>query len=56
MIDVISYLPAKRKQTASGWISVNAPCCVHKGETADRRQRGGIKPGADGSWSWHCFN
>ena len=56
MIDVISYLPAKRKQTASGWISFNAACCVHKGETADRRQRGGIKPGADGSWSWHCFN
>ena len=56
MIDVISYLPAKRKQTASGWISFNAACCVHKGETADRRQRGGIKPGADGSWSYHCFN
>ncbi len=56
MIDVISYLPAKRKQTASGWISFNAACCVHKGETADRRQRGGIKPGNDGSWSYHCFN
>ena len=56
MIDVISFLPAKRKQTSSGWISVNAPCCVHRGESADRRQRGGIKVQPDGAWSWHCFN
>ena len=56
MIDVISFLPAKRKQTASGWISFNAPCCIHRGDTQDRRQRGGIKPSADGSFSFHCFN
>jgi len=56
MIDVISFLPGKRKQTASGWISFNAPCCVHRGDTQDKRQRGGIKPGKDGSWSYHCFN
>ena len=56
MIDVISFLPGKRKQTASGWISFNAPCCVHRGDTQDKRQRGGIKPGTDGSWSYHCFN
>jgi len=56
MIDVISFLPAKRKQTASGWISFNAPCCIHRGDTQDRRQRGGIKPGTDSSWSYHCFN
>ena len=56
MIDVISFLPNKRKQTASGWISFNAPCCVHRGDTQDKRQRGGIKPGADGSFSFHCFN
>jgi hypothetical protein len=56
MIDVVSFLPAKRKQTASGWISFNAPCCIHRGDTQDRRQRGGIKLGADGSWSFHCFN
>jgi len=56
MIDVISFLPAKRKQTSSGWISFNAPCCVHRGDTQDKRQRGGIKPNADGSWSYHCFN
>jgi hypothetical protein len=56
MIDVVSFLPGKRKQTASGWISFNAPCCIHRGDTQDKRQRGGIKPGADGSWSYHCFN
>jgi hypothetical protein len=56
MIDVVSFLPAKRKQTASGWISFNAPCCVHRGDTQDKRQRGGIKPSPDGSWSYHCFN
>ena len=55
MIDVLSYLPGKRKNTSSGWISFNAPCCVHNGESADRRQRGGIKS-TDQGWSYHCFN
>lgn len=55
MLDITAYLPARRKTTSSGWISVNAPCCVHNGESADRRQRGGVKPDATG-WSWHCFN
>jgi hypothetical protein len=56
MIDIVSYLPAKRKNTSSGWVSFNAPCCIHRGDTQDKRQRGGIKPSADGSWSYHCFN
>jgi hypothetical protein len=56
MIDVVSFLPGKRKQTASGWISFNAPCCIHRGDTQDKRQRGGLKPSSDGSWSYHCFN
>ena len=55
MIDILSYLPGKRKSTSSGWISFNAPCCVHNGESADRRQRGGIKA-TDQGWSYHCFN
>ena len=55
MIDLVNYLPAKRKQTTSGWISFNAPCCIHQGESADRRQRGGLKL-SDQAWSWHCFN
>ena len=56
MIDVVLFLPAKRKSTSSGWISFNAPCCVHQGENTDKRQRGGMKPSPDGSWSYHCFN
>jgi len=55
MFDILQYLPAKRKQTASGWISFNAPCCVHNGESPDKRQRGGLKV-SDDSWSYHCFN
>ena len=55
MIDLLSYIPQKRKQTSSGWVSFNAPCCVHKGESQDRRSRGGIKQ-ADDDWSYHCFN
>ena len=55
MIDVVSFLPNKRKQSSSGWISFNAPCCVHNGNTQDRRSRGGIKVSEQG-WSYHCFN
>lgn len=55
MLDIFTYLPSKRKQSGSGWISFNAPCCVHNGESADRRQRGGIKA-TDQGWSYHCFN
>lgn len=56
MIDVISFLPGRKKHTSSGWISFNAPCCVHRGNTQDKRQRGGIKPTPEGGWSYHCFN
>jgi hypothetical protein len=55
MIDITQYLPSKKKQTPSGWISFNAPCCTHNGQSADTRQRGGLKVSEQG-WSWHCFN
>ena len=45
-----SYLPAKRKQTPSGWISFNAVCCD------DKRQRGGLIFNAGSAVSYHCFN
>ena len=51
-----AYLPAKRKQTPSGWVSFNAPCCVHNSNTADTRQRGGLIANADDGVSYHCFN
>ena len=55
MLDILSYLPGKRKQSSSGWISFNAPCCAHNGENPDKRSRGGIKI-TDQGWSYHCFN
>jgi hypothetical protein len=55
MIDITQYLPGKRKLTPSGWISFNAPCCAHNGQSADHRLRGGLKA-SDQGWSYHCFN
>jgi len=55
MLDILGYLPAKRKATPSGWISFNAVCCQHNGSTTDKRSRGGLKPTEQG-WSYHCFN
>jgi len=53
---ITTTLPAKRKQTPSGWISFDAPCCVHNGESTDKRKRGGIMFNGDGTVSYHCFN
>ncbi len=56
IVDAIyTYLPAKRKQTPSGWTKFNAVCCHHNGTTLDTRQRGGIIRNSDGC-SYHCFN
>ncbi len=55
MLDVLSYLPAKRKPSPQGWLSFNAICCTHNGQSADKRGRGGIKVTEQG-WSYHCFN
>ncbi len=53
---LLSYLPPKRKHTPSGWISFNAPCCVHNGTGADTRQRGGFIVNGGDAVSYHCFN
>jgi hypothetical protein len=51
IVDTVrTYLPPKRKQTPSGWISFNAPCC------ADKRQRGGLIFNQGTTVSYHCFN
>jgi len=55
MLDILGYLPVKRKTTPSGWVSFNAVCCAHNGSTIDKRSRGGLKP-TDQGWSYHCFN
>ena len=53
---ILTALPAGRKKTPSGWTSFNAPCCVHNGESQDKKKRGGIMTTADGTLSYHCFN
>jgi len=50
------FLPPKRKQTPSGWISFNAVCCHHNGEKPDTRKRGGILMNPSGGFQYHCFN
>ena len=52
---VLQLLPGKKKTGQNGWISFNAPCCTHNGESADTRGRGGLKTDA-GRVSYHCFN
>lgn len=52
---VLQLLPARKKAGQNGWTSFNAPCCVHNGESADTRGRGGIKTN-NGQISYHCFN
>ena len=47
---LLSYLPGKRKQTPSGWISFNAVCC------SDDRGRGGFIINGGDAVSYHCFN
>jgi hypothetical protein len=53
---VLTYMPSKRKQTPSGWLSFNAPCCHNNGNSADTRGRGGLIANPDGGVSYHCFN
>ena len=53
---ILTSLPSGQKKTPSGWISFNAPCCIHNGESQDRKKRGGIMTSADGTLSYHCFN
>ena len=55
MFDILSIIPGKKKRTGSGWVSFNAPCCIHNNETQDARSRGGILV-ENNKWTYHCFN
>ena len=48
-------LPGKTKRTSNGWVSFNAVCCHHNGESQDKRMRGGIIANGE-AISYHCFN
>lgn len=43
------------RKSPTGWITGNAPCCTHRGETQDTRRRGGLMA-SGGGVSFHCFN
>jgi hypothetical protein len=51
---VQSYLPPKRKATPSSWISFNAVCCHHNGDSVDKKMRGGVM--FTEGVTYHCFN
>lgn len=50
-----TFLPPNKKVTPSGWLSFDAPCCIHNGESADNRKRGGVLFKNEG-FQYHCFN
>ena len=52
----LSILPSKRRRSQAGWISFNAACCHHNGDSPDTRGRGGVITNPDGGVSYHCFN
>lgn len=54
--EFIKNLPAKRRQSPSGWITFNCPACSHLGHRPDKRGRGGFKLLAGGGFVVHCFN
>ena len=55
VVDIFrKHVPFKKKQTPSGWMSFDAPCCHQRGEKPDTRQRGGVKF-SDG-FVYNCFN
>lgn len=52
---ITAYLPPKRK-VSNGWITFNAVCCTHVGESVDTKSRGHLKFDPDGSVNYGCFN
>lgn len=49
-----SLLPPRAKSSPSGWTSFNAPCCHHRGHSADKRKRAGVR--FDNGLIYNCFN
>ena len=50
-----TLLPPRTKNSPSGWLSFNAPCCQHRGHKADTRKRAGVRFDGDGI-VYNCFN
>lgn len=54
LFDIWQSRPGTKK-SSGGWWSNNAVCCIHRGESQDKRRRGGVKEDGD-AISYHCFN
>lgn len=54
VVDKFRSLLPKIKNSPSGWISFNAPCCHHRGHRADTRKRAGIM--LSEGIVYNCFN
>lgn len=50
----LSLLPSRSKSGPSGWITMNAPCCHHRGHRPDQYRRAGIL--LDSGVVYNCFN
>ena len=46
----------KTRLTSSKFHAGNAPCCIHRGETVDKKKRGGLILDGSGTCSFKCFN
>jgi len=47
----------KTSVSPSGWLTGNAVCCTHRGETPDTKHRGGLlRDNTTGGVVYHCFN
>ena len=54
VIDKFRSLLPKLKNSPSGWMSFNAPCCHHRGHRTDTRKRAGVM--LNESIVYNCFN
>jgi hypothetical protein len=53
--EILRLVPGS-KQTPNGWISFNAPCCHHRGESMDKKKRGGLTRSGTVGVVYSCFN
>lgn len=53
--EILEHLPPY-KSGNGGWLHFDAPCCIHNGESQDKRGRGNLIISGDGSISYNCYN
>jgi len=55
-IEQVIRIHLPRIKSSSEWLSHDAVCCYHRGESRDQRGRGGVKFSLDGTIGVNCFN